>query len=91
MIYIYAALAILAGATIGLACRVKSDADLWKQRLRNLRQSQRKMDHRKAYFRRPSDTGSAIQPFVELIFIIGMMIAFTFIVFHGFGVQEPRW
>jgi hypothetical protein len=73
---LFAAASILAGATIGLACRVKTDRALWLKRLRNLRESQRKLDHRKAFFRKPSDNGAAFLPLIELLTCLGFGIFF---------------
>lgn len=83
MIYLYAASAILAGAFIGLACRVKTDRALWRQRLRGLRSSQRRLEHRKAFFRLPRDSGECIAPLLECIVLIAMA-AFFFAVLAGF-------
>lgn len=77
MTYIYATFAILAGAAIGLACRVKADRQLWQQRLRDFRLSKSRMDHRKYFFRAPRDSGSAIQPFVEFLGVLVIALFFV--------------
>lgn len=88
--YLHAALAILAGRIIGLCCRLRTDRALWQQRLRAWRLAKRRLDHRKVFFRTPSQRGETIAPLIECLGVVLIALFFAAVVL-GFCANEPRW